>query len=102
MMDYNTTMTLEQVEKNHILEVLRYNQNNKTRTALSLGIAVNTLNSKLEKYDADKRASTDPDAPRRLGAYSGAPEIAVPPPVIPTAPRPIAATEIKKDIRKRA
>ena len=45
--------TLEQVEKDHILSVYNLMGQNKTQTARSLGIGLNTLRRKLESYGAD-------------------------------------------------
>ncbi len=44
------TENLELVEKEHILNILRKFDNNKTRTAAALGIGIATLYRKLEKY----------------------------------------------------
>ncbi len=41
---------LEEVEKSHILRSLAFNQGNKTKTALSLGITIKTLYNKLHRY----------------------------------------------------
>jgi DNA-binding NtrC family response regulator len=43
-------MPLEDVEKNHILRALTFNQGNKTKTAQSLGITIKTLYNKLHRY----------------------------------------------------
>ncbi len=45
-------MTLAEVERAYILEVLRHNDGNKKATASQLGIGYNTLWRKLKKYDA--------------------------------------------------
>lgn len=45
--------TLEMIEKNVILQAFRFYQENKTQTANSLGIAIRTLDSKLEKYSQE-------------------------------------------------
>ncbi len=49
-MDVPLDMPLEEVEKNHILRTLAYNQGNKTKTAQSLGITIKTLYNKLHRY----------------------------------------------------
>jgi DNA-binding NtrC family response regulator len=43
-------MTLEEVERQHILAALRRNSGNRTATALELGISRRTLYYKLEEY----------------------------------------------------
>ena len=44
-------MTLDQVERRVIEQALKFYQNNKTRTAQSLGIAIRTLDNKLLIYE---------------------------------------------------
>ncbi len=46
---------LEYVEQIAIQEAYQFYRGNKTQTAASLGISINTLNTKLEKYLADER-----------------------------------------------
>jgi two-component system response regulator HydG len=48
--DLTFDMSLEEVEKNHILRTLAYNHGNKTKTAQSLGITIKTLYNKLHRY----------------------------------------------------
>jgi transcriptional regulator with PAS, ATPase and Fis domain len=43
-------MNWEYVEKEHIQKVLKHFQGNKRQTALAIGWAINTLNTKMEKY----------------------------------------------------
>jgi DNA-binding NtrC family response regulator len=50
--EHETIATLEQVEKDHILNVYNLLGKNKSRTARSLGIGLNTLRRKLESYGA--------------------------------------------------
>ena len=45
---------LEDVEKEVILSAYRFYNENKTRTASSLGIAIRTLDNKLAKYGVTK------------------------------------------------
>jgi len=46
----NKPMNWEHVEKEHIISVLKHFKENKRQTALAIGWAINTLNSKMEKY----------------------------------------------------
>jgi transcriptional regulator with GAF, ATPase, and Fis domain len=43
-------MTLEDLERNHILQMLAYQHGNKTKTAKVLGITIKTLYNKLHRY----------------------------------------------------
>lgn len=63
--------SLEEIEKAAILAAFRFCAENKTKTAQCLGIAVRTLDNKLEQYgrkevasesNASKASSPDPDA----------------------------------------
>ena len=47
-------LTLQKMEKKYILNVYNRFGKNKSQTALALGIALNTLKSKLESYDVEK------------------------------------------------
>jgi len=49
---HETIATLEQVEKEHILDIYNLMGKNKSQTARSLGIGLNTLRRKLESYGA--------------------------------------------------
>lgn len=48
-------MTLEALEKQAILKTFRFYRGNKTTTANVLGIAIRTLDNKLEKYELDAK-----------------------------------------------
>jgi len=62
--------TLAQVEKMVVLEAYRFFRSNKTKTAQALGIAIRTLDHKLEQYRAEKvEAETHPKEPQRF--YKG-------------------------------
>ena len=50
--EHESIATLEQVEKGHILSVYNLMDQNKSRTARSLGIGLNTLRRKLKAYGA--------------------------------------------------
>lgn len=52
-------ITLEEMEKQCILAAFRFYRGNKTTTAQVLGIAIRTLDNKLEKYDGDARREQD-------------------------------------------
>lgn len=52
-------ITLEQMEKSCILAALRFYRGNKTQTAHALGIAIRTLDHKIEKYEADAKAEEE-------------------------------------------
>jgi DNA-binding NtrC family response regulator len=43
-------MSLEDLERNHILQMLAYQHGNKTKTAKVLGITIKTLYNKLHRY----------------------------------------------------
>ena len=47
-------LTLQKMEKKYILNVYNRFGRNKSQTALALGIALNTLKSKLESYGVEK------------------------------------------------
>lgn len=51
-------ITLDEMEKNCILAAFRFYRSNKTHTAQALGIAIRTLETKLEKYEADSKRET--------------------------------------------
>jgi DNA-binding NtrC family response regulator len=44
--------TLDDIERNVILEALQYHQGNRTHTARALGISIRTLRNKLSDYRA--------------------------------------------------
>ncbi len=47
---FSPGMTLKEIEKNVILETLRHQKYNRTRTAKVLGIGIRTLQRKLKQY----------------------------------------------------
>jgi hypothetical protein len=61
MIFWQPGVTLEEIEKQVILKAFSCFQGNKTQTARSLGIAVRTLDSKLEQY-SNKEASLNESA----------------------------------------
>jgi len=48
--DFTVGMSIEDVEKKHILRTLSYHRGNKTKTANSLAITIKTLYNKLHRY----------------------------------------------------
>lgn len=53
MISYQPGLTLDKIEKDVILSALKFYQNNKTRTASALNIAVRTLDNKMAKYEKE-------------------------------------------------
>lgn len=47
----NKPMNWDYIEKEHIISVLNHFNGNKRQTALAIGWAINTLNTKMEKYE---------------------------------------------------
>lgn len=56
MIHWTPGITLESAEKEIIQQALKFYGRNKTQTADSLGIAIRTLDNKLEKYESDRVA----------------------------------------------
>ena len=52
--------TLQQIEKKYILKVYKKFGKNKSQTARALGIALNTLKSKLETYGVENLSAKAP------------------------------------------
>jgi transcriptional regulator with GAF, ATPase, and Fis domain len=48
--DFSVDLSLDDVERGHILRALSYHHGNKTKTAQSLGITIKTLYNKLHRY----------------------------------------------------
>jgi hypothetical protein len=61
-MNWVPGITLEEMEKQTILQAYRFYRSNKTQTAQALGIAIRTLDNKLEKYEADGKAREEREA----------------------------------------
>lgn len=63
-MSWQPGQTLDDVEKEVILKAFSFYQGNKTQTAKSLGIAIRTLDNKLERYNgllfANERVHVEP------------------------------------------
>lgn len=53
MICWSPGVTLEAIEKEVILKAFRFYRGNKTATSSALGIAIRTLENKLEKYQKD-------------------------------------------------
>lgn len=59
-------VTLEDIEKQVILKAFRFYRGSKTTTSQALGISIRTLDTKLEKYEADgKLAKQQQDEQRQ-------------------------------------
>jgi two-component system response regulator HydG len=54
--DANVDMSLDELERNHILRILAFHQGNKTKTATTLGVTIKTLYNKLHRYGLLKEA----------------------------------------------
>lgn len=50
LVTWSPGITLEEMEKEIIIAALKFFQNNKTQTAIALGVAVRTIDNKLEAY----------------------------------------------------
>lgn len=67
-------MSMEDVEKEVYSKALRFYQNNKSQTSRSLGVSVRTLDSKIEKYDIEKKGISateekiEPPEPKKIKA----------------------------------
>lgn len=55
MIMWSPGVTLEAIEKQVVLRAFRHYRGNKTSTANALGIAIRTLDNKLEKYQLDAK-----------------------------------------------
>ncbi len=53
--NWNPGMTIEVIEKEAILQALRFYRGNKTATANALGIAIRTLDNKIAQYEQDTK-----------------------------------------------
>lgn len=54
-LNWNPGMTIESIEKDAILQALRFYRGNKTATANALGIAIRTLDNKIAQYEQDAK-----------------------------------------------
>lgn len=68
MVNWSPGITLETIERQVILAAYRHFRGNKTATANSLGIAIRTLDNKLEKYQGDDDTMEKNDAQRKANA----------------------------------
>jgi len=57
-MTWSPGVTIEDLEKEAVIKAFRFYNQNKTHTANSLGIAIRTLDSKLEQYGIIKTEET--------------------------------------------
>ena len=48
--DFNVDMSLDELERHHILRILSYHHGNKTKAAQTLGVTIKTLYNKLHRY----------------------------------------------------
>lgn len=67
--NWSPGVTLEQIEKQVILNAFRFYRGNKTQTAIALGIAIRTLENKLEKYEADGKLADERANAKRLSDH---------------------------------
>lgn len=69
MVSWAPGMRIDRLERDVILAAFKFYHQNKTTTAASLGIAIRTLENKLEKYakedEAAKEAAEDRDRKRQ-------------------------------------
>jgi hypothetical protein len=63
-LNWQPGMTLESIEKEAILQAMRYYRGNKTATANALGFAIRTLDAKLTKYQEDAESKKQRDEER--------------------------------------
>lgn len=88
--------TLEWIEREAILAEYRMQGQNKTRTAQVLGISINTLSAKLEKYEAEKDPIGTPPG-QKFPEYRGElAEVAVSKPVQATSEESVRPAESNK------
>jgi len=59
---HTVAMSLEDLERNHILQMLAYQHGNKTKTAKVLGITIKTLYNKLHRYGLLESKNGEVDA----------------------------------------
>lgn len=57
--NWSPGVTLEDVEKQVIINAYKFYRGNATQTAISLGISEKTIRNKLEKYEQDGKAQRD-------------------------------------------
>ena len=48
--EFNVDMSLDELERHHILKILAYHHGNKTKAATTLGVTIKTLYNKLHRY----------------------------------------------------
>lgn len=54
--DFNVDMSLDELERHHILRILTFHHGNKTKAAQTLGVTIKTLYNKLHRYGLIKEA----------------------------------------------
>lgn len=54
--EFSVDMSLDELERHHILKILAYHHGNKTKTASTLGVTIKTLYNKLHRYGLIKEA----------------------------------------------
>lgn len=65
-LNWQPGLTLEEIEKSAIIQAFAYFKRNKTQTSIALGIAIRTLENKLEKYQMDDKSVREADHVRKL------------------------------------
>lgn len=80
MIQWVPGITLDEAEKQCILQAFRFYRGNKTQSSIALGISVRTLEHKLERYEGenakhqDRERADKIDRERQLARFRGQPD----------------------------